>query len=87
MKYSKLIKPINYLKSHTAEKVKDLRENQLPLLITQNDEAKLASMDMKSYEELEEAIVLSKILALGSREIEQGKYQEAEDVFAKLDQD
>ncbi|EGW23802.1 MULTISPECIES: type II toxin-antitoxin system Phd/YefM family antitoxin [Methylobacter] len=85
MKFSSQIKPISYLKSHTAEIVRELSEKREPLLITQNGEAKLVVMDVKSYEELEETLALLKILALGNREIEQGKFRDAEDVFAELD--
>jgi len=82
MKYSTQIKPISYLKSHTAEIVRELSESREPLLITQNGEAKLVIMDVKSYEEQETTLALLKILALGNRELEQGKYRDAEDVFA-----
>ncbi|AIY41655.1 Prevent host death protein [Collimonas arenae] len=85
MKFSTQVKPISYLKSHTAEIVRDITENREPLLITQNGEAKLVVMDVKSYEEQEETLALLKILALGNREIEQGKFRDVEDVFADLD--
>lgn len=85
MKYSTQIKPISYLKNHTAEIVRELSESREPLLITQNGEAKLVVRDVKSYEEQEETFALLKILARGNREIEQGKYRDAEDVFAELD--
>jgi prevent-host-death family protein len=84
MKFSTQVKPISYLKSHTAEIVRDLTENREPMLITQNGEAKLVVMDVKSYEEQEETLALLKILALGNREIEQGKFRDAEDVFTEL---
>ncbi|MDP2785439.1 MAG: type II toxin-antitoxin system Phd/YefM family antitoxin [Sulfurimicrobium sp.] len=85
MKFSSQIKPISYLKSHTAEIVRQITESREPLLITQNGEAKLVVMDVKSYEEQEETLAMLKILALGNREIERGKFREAEDVFAELD--
>ena len=85
MKFSTQVKPISYLKSHAAEIVKDITENREPMLITQNGEAKLVVMDVKSFEEQEETLALLKILALGNREIEQGKFRDAEDVFAELD--
>jgi prevent-host-death family protein len=85
VKFSTQVKPISYLKSHAAEIVKDLTENREPMLITQNGEAKLVVMDVKSYEEQEETLALLKILALGNREIEQGKFRDVEDVFAELD--
>ncbi|MFC5473396.1 type II toxin-antitoxin system Phd/YefM family antitoxin [Paraherbaspirillum soli] len=86
MKFSTQVKPISYLKSHAAEIVKDITESREPMLITQNGEAKLVVMDVKSYEEQEQTLALLKILALGNREIEQGKFRDVDDVFAELDQ-
>ena len=85
MKFSTQVKPISYLKSHAAEIVRELTENRKPMLITQNGEAKLVVMDVKTYEEQEETLALLKILALGNREIELGKFRDIEDVFAELD--
>ena len=86
MKFSTQVKPISYLKSHAAEIIKDITKNREPMLITQNGEAKLVVMDVKSFEQQEETLALLKILALGNREIEQGKFRDAEAVFAELDQ-
>ncbi|MGD0960557.1 MAG: type II toxin-antitoxin system Phd/YefM family antitoxin [Methylomonas sp.] len=85
MKFSSQIKPISYLKSHTAEIVKNLSESRQPLLITQNGEAKLVVLDVKTYEEQEDTMAMLKILALGNHEIEQGKFRDVEDVFDELD--
>ena len=85
MKFSTQVKPISYLKSHAAEIVRELTENREPILITQNGEAKLVVMDVKTYEEQEETLALLKILALGNREIELGKFRDIEGVFAELD--
>lgn len=56
------------------------------MVITQNGEATLVVMDVKSFEEQENTLALLKILALGNREIEQGQFRDAEDVFATLEQ-
>ena len=85
MKFSTHVKPISYLKSHAAEIVKDLSDSQEPMLITQNGEAKLVVMDVHSYERQEETFALLKILAMGNRDIEQGRFRDAEDIFAELD--
>jgi len=85
MRFSSQVKPISYLKSHAAEIIRDLSENRQPMLITQNGEAKLAVMDVRSYEEQEETLALLKILALGNHEIERGDYRSANEVFAELD--
>lgn len=86
MKLSTHIKPISYLKSHTAQIVKELTESREPMVITQNGEATLVVIDVKSYEERENTLALLKILALGSRELALGQYQDAEDVFASIDE-
>ena len=85
MKFSTQVKPISYLKSHAAEIIKDISERREPMLITQNGEAKLVVMDVRSYEEQEETLALLKLLALGNREIEQGHFRPANVVFAELD--
>jgi prevent-host-death family protein len=87
MKLSTHVKPISYLKSHAAEIIKDITENRQPMLITQNGEAKLIVLDVKSYEEQQETLALLKILALGNKEIEQGLFRPIEDVFAEIDMD
>jgi prevent-host-death family protein len=85
MKFSTQVKPISYLKSHAADIVKTISENREPMVITQNGEAKLVVMDVRSYEEQEETLALLKILALGHREIEQGQFRSAAEVLATLD--
>ncbi|MSP52739.1 MAG: type II toxin-antitoxin system Phd/YefM family antitoxin [Gammaproteobacteria bacterium] len=87
MKYSERIKPISYLKSHAAEIVKNLAETREPLVITQNGEAKLVVMDVRSYEESIETLALLKMLAMSNKDIEEGKVYSAEEVFAELDKD
>lgn len=85
MQLSTQIKPISYLKSHTAQIVKDLTASREPMVITQNGEATLVVIDVKSFEERENTLALLKLLALGNREIEQGKFQDAQSVFASID--
>lgn len=46
---SRQIKPISYLKAHTAEIVRTMSERQEPLIITQNGEAKVVIQDIHSY--------------------------------------
>lgn len=85
MKFSTQIKPISYLKSHAAQIVKELGESRQPLVITQNGEATMVVIDVKSYEERENTLAMLKLLAIGNSEIEHGKFRDAEDVFADLD--
>lgn len=87
MRFSTQVKPISYLKSHAAEIVKDISESREPMLITQNGEAKLVVMDVRSYEQREETLALLKILAMGNRDIEQGRFRDADAVLEDLDKE
>ena len=79
------IKSISYLKSHAAQIVKELTDSRQPMVITQNGEATMVVMDVKSFEENEQTLALLKLLAMGNKEIEQGKFRDAEAVLADLD--
>lgn len=84
MKLSPQIKPISYLKAHAAEIISNLAEQGEPLVITHNGEAKVVIQDIESYEPMHETIALLKILALGTRQIEEGKIQPAGEVIERL---
>ncbi|MFP4351077.1 MAG: type II toxin-antitoxin system Phd/YefM family antitoxin [Thermodesulfobacteriota bacterium] len=85
MTLSDRIKPISYLKAHASEIVRNLGEQQQePLIITQNGEAKAVIQDIASYEQAQETMALLKILALGNRQIEEGKVQSASEVIHRL---
>ena len=84
MKLSSQIKPISYLKAHAAEIVRNMGEQREPLIITQNGEAKVVMQDIESYEQTQETMALLKILALGKRQIEEGKVEPAAQVIKRL---
>ncbi len=84
MKMSQQIKPISYLKAHAAEIVRNLVREKEPLFITQNGEAKVVIQDIESYEQTQQTMSMLKILALGNRQIEDGKVQTVSDVVARL---
>lgn len=75
MRFSEVVKPISYLKTHASEVVRDVAENQKTLVITHNGEAKVILQDVKVYEKTQESIALLKILALSGREIKKGNYK------------
>ena len=70
---SSRIKPISYLKANFTEVLQQLAVGRQPMLITQNGEARAVIQDVSSYEETQETLALLKVLALGNREIEEGK--------------
>ena len=80
----KSIKPISYLKSHTAEIFKNLEKDSQPLIITQNGEAKAVVQDIASYEATQETLALLKILAQSNNSIKQGKIKPAKKSFQDI---
>lgn len=84
MRLSNQIKPISYLKAHAAEIIRYLGEKGEPLIITQNGEAKVIIQDINMYEQTQEKMAFLKILALGNRQIEQGKVILATDAVNRL---
>jgi len=78
MKPSERIKPIGYLQSHVSEIVGSLSETDEPFVITQDGEAKAVLLGYDSYEQSRETLALLKILALGNKQIEEGKVVPAE---------
>ena len=84
MRLSNQIKPISYLKANAAEIIRNLKGEGGPLIITQNGEAKVVIQDIDSYEETQETIALLKILALGNRQIEEGKVIPAAEAIVRL---
>jgi prevent-host-death family protein len=84
MKPSSQIKPISYLKAHTAKVIRELDEQREALIITQNGEARAVMQDVHSYEQTQETLALLKILALGTRQIEAGKVQAADKVLKQI---
>ena len=73
MKASKSIKPISFLKSHTADVVREVNENRETIIITQNGEARAIVQDIATYEQTQETLALLKLLAQGKRSIEDSR--------------
>ena len=84
MSLSQQIKPISYLKAHAAEVIKRLRENHETMIITQNGEATVILQDIESYERTQQSLALLKILALGNKQIENGRTETASSVIKRL---
>ena len=95
MDITEQIKPISYLKSHTTEIVRKFdEEDSGPMIITQNGEAKMVVISIKSYQESieqkklnEERMSFMKLLALGTKEIAEGKFVSVEDFLDEMDRD
>lgn len=87
MQLTKNIRSISYLKANAAELVDQLEESGEPLVVTQHGKARLVVMDARSYDKLQEALALSKLLSMGRREAEAGKSRPAVSVFDELERE
>lgn len=84
MKLSHSVKSISYLKQHTAEAVRGVREENTPLVITQNGEAKAVLVDIVEYEQAQDSFALLKMLAQSKESYQQGSHKTAEQAFSSV---
>jgi prevent-host-death family protein len=84
MKLGESIKPVSYLKSHTADVLRNISEGRQTLIITQHGEAKAVMQDIASYEQTQESIALLKMLALSSKSLQQGRSKPAGKAFSDI---
>jgi|TARA_B100001964_G_C13936087_1_gene466782 prevent-host-death family protein len=84
MKLSECVKPISYLKSHTAEALRDVSDRRQAMVITQHGEAKAVLQDIDSYEKTQESLAMLKILAQSSKSKHQGKSKSAKKTFSDI---
>ncbi|HVZ46704.1 MAG TPA: type II toxin-antitoxin system Phd/YefM family antitoxin [Ramlibacter sp.] len=84
MRYSTQVKPISYVKANAAQVIQQLAQTRQPLLITQNGQAAAVMQDLASYETDQEALSLLKIIALGRRQVEQGRVYTVKQALAAV---
>ncbi len=84
MKLSESVKPVSYLKSHTAEVLRDVAQSRRTIVITQHGEAKAVLQDIASYEQTQESLALLKMLALSSNSLQAGRSQTVKQAFSGI---
>jgi len=78
------IRPISYIKAHTAEMIRQVEEKGNPIVITQNGEAKAVLVDVASYQNMVSAINLMKIISIGENDFQQNRIVTDEDLDSKV---
>lgn len=79
------IRPVSYLKSRSADILKQVNETHRPIIITQNGEPKAVLQDPESYENMRNTIGLLKLLSLAEEDIRQGKTVAQNQVFRNIE--
>ncbi len=85
MNISSDIKPVSFLKSHTADILKQINNTHRPIIITQNGEPKAVIQDPESYDNMRKAIGLLKLISQGEEDIKQGNTKTQEQVFKNIE--
>ena len=76
------IQPISYLKSNTSDVVRLVQETRDPVAITVNGKVQAVVQDSVSYQETQDQLAMLRILALGCKQIEEGKVLDHDAVVA-----
>jgi prevent-host-death family protein len=79
------IQPISYLKTNTSDVVKQVLETHDPVAITVNGRVQAVVQDAVSYQKIQDQLAMLRILALGRKQIEEGKVIDHDDVVALLE--
>jgi prevent-host-death family protein len=74
------IRPISYVKAHTAEMIKQVEDRRNPIVITQNGEAKAILLDVNSYQKMVNSINLMRVISIGENDFENGRFVSDKDV-------
>ena len=78
------IRPISYVKAHSAEILKQVEDKKNPIVITQNGEAKAVLLDINSYQNLIDSINLMKIISIGESDIKNRRFITHEELDEKI---
>ncbi|MCP3959185.1 MAG: type II toxin-antitoxin system Phd/YefM family antitoxin [bacterium] len=84
MKIAEDIKPVTYMKSRAAELLRTVGETRRPVVITQNGEPKGVLLDVDSYQELRDAVLMLRLVAQGEADVRTGRTVPQSKVFDDL---
>ena len=84
MKLSAAVKPISHIKSHASEIISEISETGNPVVVTVNGEARVIIQDIKEYEKDRESMVMLKILAMGRKDMLEGRHKPIQQAFVEL---
>ncbi len=84
MKLSTAIKPISHIKSHASEVISEITETGNPVVVTVNGEARVIIQDIKEYEKDRESMAMLKLLAMGRKDMLEGRHKPIHQAFGGL---
>ncbi len=85
MDFNDDIKPITYMKTHSADLIKQVKSNQRPVFISQSGELQVVIQDLEEYKKQKDLLLLLRMVALGEKEIKEDKVTSQDELFSRLD--
>lgn len=85
MNIKKDIRPISYIKAHAADILTQVNNTRRPIYVTQNGEAVAVLLDTESYQNMQKALGLLKLISLGEKDIRNKKLIHQDDVFNRIE--
>lgn len=79
------IRPISFVKANAANMLEQVNETHRPIIITQNGEAKAVLMDTESYDSMQNAIGILKLISMGEKDVKNGKITEQNSFFSAIE--
>jgi prevent-host-death family protein len=79
------IKPISFVKANAANLLDQVNKTRRPVIITQNGEAKAVLLDTESYDSMQNAIGILKLISMGEKDVKEGKIAEQNLFFATIE--
>ena len=81
------IKPISYIKANAAKVLDHVNETRAPYIVTQNGEARGVIVDTETFQTMQNALKLFKLIAQSEAEIAKGKVIRQKDLFDVLERE
>jgi len=85
MKIKDDIRPVSYIKANTANVLNQVNETHRPVIITQNGEAKAVLIDTESYDAMQNALGILKLIAMGEKDIKDNRITTQDVFFSSLE--
>jgi prevent-host-death family protein len=79
------VRPISFVKANAADMLDQVNKTHRPIIITQNGEAKAVLMDTESYDSMQNAIGILKLISMGEKDVKNGKITEQNSFFSAIE--
>jgi prevent-host-death family protein len=78
------VKPITYMKTHSAELVAEVNKRRGPVVITQSGAPRAVLMDVDSYERMQDALILLKLISHSEVALKKGRWRSQPEMEQEL---